>query len=89
MSTVAESVYPTRRRPPAGDLVIDPQWRSVSVDQLLLGATLVALDATDRALDAGLPAIRARGIGPDEDPDPSKYDSDPAQEEYEDVDPYP
>ncbi len=89
MSFAKQGVCPTRRRPPAGDLVTGPLYLDPYADSMMLWGTTRALDLVDQALDASLAAIRARGLDPDPDPEPSKYDDDPAQEEWEDVDPYP
>lgn len=65
MSTATQSVYPTRRRPPAVDLVPDELPELGSTSELLIRAELHALQATEEALRTGLPGIRARGLDPD------------------------
>lgn len=89
MSTATESVYPNRRRRPAAELVAGPFLLELSTEEARLLQTIRAVELVDQAIDHSLAAIRARGLDPDPDPDPSKYDSEPAQEEWEDVDPYP
>lgn len=89
MSTASESVYPNRRRRAIANQLFDPAWGPLSIEELMFLQTTRAVDLVDQATDHSLAAIRARGLDPDPDLVPSKYDSDPDEEAWEDVDPYP
>jgi len=89
MSIAEKSVYPSKPRVRVADLV-GPHACTDEFTWETRGELLrYARAKTRREADESLAAIRARGIGPDEDLEATKYDSDPAQEAFEDADPYP
>jgi len=89
MSIAEISVCPTKPRVPVAallgrDACTDEFTWETREELLRYARARLGQLATTR-----LEEMRARGVGPDEDPEPTKYDSDPREEAWEDVDPYP
>lgn len=67
MSIAELSVSTSARRPVVEEEWVDPLARQLGECELLLWGTIRALDHLDQVLDQSIQAIRARGLGPDED----------------------